>query len=137
VPGASPPLPRNRAARLNARLHPCKQTWFSGAEREMQAEAAPPRAYGRSFAIGRTCSHMLATYRLRQRETSLKTRQVFMAGPDDKQVEARGAVTHNGGGPLPVTRPQKRGRKMHGSMHVSGTYSWKKPGGPEGAPCGG
>ena len=31
---------------------------------------------------------MLATYRLHQRETSLKTRQVFMAGPDDKQVEA-------------------------------------------------
>jgi hypothetical protein len=72
---------------------------------------------------------MLATYRLHQRETSLKTRQVFMAGPDDKQVEARGAVTHNGGGPLPVTRPQKRGRKMQGSMHVSGTYRWLKKGG--------
>ncbi len=63
----------------------------------MQAEAAPPRAYGRSFAIGRTCSQMLATYRLHQRETSLKTRQVFMAGPDDKQVEARGGVTHTEG----------------------------------------
>ncbi len=65
-------------------LHSSRQRWFSGAEREMQAEAAPPRAYGRSFAIGRTCSQMLATYRLHQRETSLKTRQVFMAGPDDE-----------------------------------------------------
>src|SRR4029077_18952200 len=53
---------------------------------------------------------------------------VFVAGPDHKQVEARGGVTHNGGGPLPVTRPQKRGRKMQGSMHVSGTYSWKNQG---------
>src|SRR5438445_12042681 len=69
-------------------LHSSRQRWFSGAEREMQAEAAPPRAYGRSFAIGRTCSRMLATYRLHQRETSLKTRQVFMAGPDDEQLEA-------------------------------------------------
>ncbi len=35
------------------------------------------------------------------RETSLKTRQVFKAGPDDEQVEAPtslGGVTHNGGG---------------------------------------
>ena len=31
---------------------------------------------------------MLATYRLHQRETSLKMRQVFMAGPDDEQLEA-------------------------------------------------
>jgi hypothetical protein len=72
----------------------------------MQAEAAPPRAYRRSFAIGRTCSQMLAF-----RETWLKTRQVLMAGPDDKQVEARGAVTHNGGGPLRITSGQKRGAK--------------------------
>jgi len=67
--------PRRRRAteqRDEVAASPCKQTWFSGAEREMQAEAAPPRAYGRSFAIGRTCSQMLATYRLRQRETSLR-----------------------------------------------------------------
>jgi hypothetical protein len=28
------------------------------------------------------------------------------------------------GGPLRVTGRQKPGRKMHGSMHVSGTSSW-------------
>jgi hypothetical protein len=58
-----------------------------------------------------------------------------MAGPDDEQVEAPtslAGVTHNGGGSLRVTWSQKRGRKMHGSMHVSGTHSWKKPGGAGG-----
>jgi hypothetical protein len=45
-----------------------------------------------------------------------------MAGPDDEWVEAPtfydGRVTHNGG--------SKRGRKMHGSMYGSGTYSCEK-----------
>jgi hypothetical protein len=59
-----------------------------------------------------------------------------MAGPDDEQVEA---PTFYGGDPLRitegallVTRPPKRGRKMQGSMHVSGTYRWLKKGGPWG-----
>jgi hypothetical protein len=62
---------------------------------------------------------------------TLEMMQVCMAGPDDEWAEAPtfltgGSVTHNGRGPLRVTRPQKRGRKMHGSIHVSGSYSWKK-----------
>ena len=58
-----------------------------------------------------------------------------MAGPDDEQVEAPtslAGVTHNGGGSLRVTRSQKRGQKMHGSMHVSGTVAGKNHGRPEG-----
>jgi hypothetical protein len=53
--------------------------------------------------------------RLYQRETSLEARQVFMAGPDDEQVEALtflgGPVTHNGGGPLRVTASKNEGEK--------------------------
>jgi hypothetical protein len=68
------------------------------------------------------------SYRLCQRHTSLEVRQLFMAGPDDEQVEAptflRGDPLRITEGPLRITRPQKRGRRMHGWMHVSGTYSW-------------
>jgi hypothetical protein len=75
-----------RASRRDELAAPPLQAegWFSGAEREMQAEVAPPRTYGRSFVIGRTCSQMLATYRLHQRETSLEMRQRFIVGPDDE-----------------------------------------------------
>jgi hypothetical protein len=51
-----------------------------------------------------------------------------MAGPDDEQVERRLPPWRA----LRITEGQKRGRKMHGSTHVSGTYSWKKPGGTGG-----
>jgi hypothetical protein len=34
----------------------------------------------------RFVGQMLASYRLRQRETSLEMRQVFMAGPDLMQI---------------------------------------------------
>jgi len=65
-----------------------------------------------------------ASYRLYQRETSLVGRQAFTAGPNDELVGRRGPVTHNGRGPLRITRSQNRGQKMHGSMHVSGTCNW-------------
>jgi hypothetical protein len=41
-----------------------------------------------------------ASYRLCQRETSLEVRQLFMAGPDDEQVEA---PTFSRGDPLRIT----------------------------------
>jgi hypothetical protein len=42
----------------------------------------------------------LASYRHYKRETSLEVRQLFMAGPDDEQVEA---PTFLGGDPLRIT----------------------------------
>jgi hypothetical protein len=59
------------------------------------------------------------SYRLCQRHTSLEVRQVFMAGPDDEQVEAptflrgdllrirggrRGVLVFEGGSSLPPAR---------------------------------
>jgi len=43
----------------------------------------------------------LESYRLCRRETSLEVRQLFMAGPDDEQVEA---TTFLRGDPLRITK---------------------------------
>ena len=43
-----------------------------------------------------------------------------------------GPVTHNGGGAVSITGGQKRGRKVHGSMHVSAPIAGEKPGGRRG-----
>jgi hypothetical protein len=43
------------------------------------------------FSSGGRAAGGVASYRLYQRETSLEMRQVFVAAPDDKLVERRGA----------------------------------------------
>jgi hypothetical protein len=53
---------------MNSRLHPCKQTWFSAAGR-----------------LAPTCSWV---GRRLERLAGLEMSQVFVAGPDDEQVEA-------------------------------------------------
>jgi hypothetical protein len=53
---------------------------------------------------------------------------VSWAGPDDELVERRGPVTHNERGAVTHNGGSKRGRRMHGSMYVSGTYSCEKGG---------
>jgi hypothetical protein len=44
-----------------------------------------------TFSLGGCATRGLVSYRLYQRETSLEMRQVFVAAPDDKLVERRGA----------------------------------------------
>jgi hypothetical protein len=75
-------------------------TTRSGARNITRGKTTPRRGVGGPFQ--EDCRpEGLRSYRLHQRETSLEVRQVFMAGPDDKQVEAptflRGPFTHNGG----------------------------------------
>jgi hypothetical protein len=82
---AALPGSRRRCAteqHLNARLNPCKQTLFSVL---MALAASLPTIFQDRANVA---AGGLASYRLCQRETSLEMRQVFMAGPDDGQVDA-------------------------------------------------